>query len=128
PEGLRKNQYRKFNIRNADLMPGDDYGMMREVLERRFKRLLTEHPRATDAAQPSPLVGEGGEPHGGEPGEGAAPQSEFLTRPRSASPPLGHSLPQGERESEPAATSDDDGESPWPDLVVIDGGQGQLRA
>ena len=33
PEGFRKNQYRKFNIRSADLAPGDDFGMMREVLE-----------------------------------------------------------------------------------------------
>ncbi len=45
PEGFVKNQYRKFNIRSQDLTPGDDYGMMREVLERRFKRLLNEHPR-----------------------------------------------------------------------------------
>ena len=45
PEGFRKNQYRKFNIRSADLAPGDDYGMMREVLQRRFKRLLEENPR-----------------------------------------------------------------------------------
>ena len=34
PEGFRKNQYRKFNIRSADLTPGDDFGMMREVLTR----------------------------------------------------------------------------------------------
>ena len=45
PEGFRKNQYRKFNIRSEDLTPGDDYGMMREVLQRRFKRLLAESPR-----------------------------------------------------------------------------------
>src|SRR5476649_600744 len=45
PEGFRKNQYRKFNIRSTDLAPGDDYGMLREVLQRRFKRLLTEAPR-----------------------------------------------------------------------------------
>ena len=45
PEGFRKNQYRKFNIRSQDLTPGDDYGMMREVLQRRFKRLLAEAPR-----------------------------------------------------------------------------------
>ena len=45
PEGFRKNQYRKFNIRSAELTPGDDYGMMREVLQRRFKRLLAESPR-----------------------------------------------------------------------------------
>jgi len=72
PEGFRKNQYRKFNIRSADLAPGDDYGMMREVLQRRFKRLLEESPRM-------------------------------------------------------AGTNDDHEDSPWPDLVLIDGGQGQLK-
>ena len=45
PEGFRKSQYRKFNIRSADLTPGDDFAMMREVLQRRFKRLLAEAPR-----------------------------------------------------------------------------------
>ena len=45
PEGFQKNQYRKFNIRSAELTPGDDFAMMREVLERRFKRLMTESPR-----------------------------------------------------------------------------------
>jgi excinuclease ABC subunit C len=44
--GFQKNQYRKFNIRSAELTPGDDFGMMREVLERRFKRLISEAPRA----------------------------------------------------------------------------------
>jgi excinuclease ABC subunit C len=83
PEGFRKNQYRKFNIRSADLNPGDDYGMLREVLQRRFKRLLDENPRLTaDAALAAVLSG--------EPDEG------------------------------------DD--QPWPDLVLIDGGQGQLSA
>ena len=43
PEGFVKNQYRKFNIKAADLTPGDDFAMMREVLTRRFKRLLKEH-------------------------------------------------------------------------------------
>ena len=53
PEGFRKNQYRKFNIRSEELTPGDDYGMLREVLQRRFKRLLEESPRlAADAASP----------------------------------------------------------------------------
>src|ERR1700693_4516534 len=45
PEGFVKNQYRKFNIRSADLKPGDDFAMMREVLPRRFKRLIAEAPR-----------------------------------------------------------------------------------
>ena len=60
PEGFRKKEYRKFNIRSADLTPGDDFAMMREVLERRFKRLLAEAPRRALAA-----AGEGGgEPTG----------------------------------------------------------------
>ena len=43
PEGFAKNQYRKFNIRSTDITPGDDFGMMREVMERRFSRLVKEH-------------------------------------------------------------------------------------
>src|SRR5215470_17461466 len=59
PEGLRKNQYRKFNIKSADITPGDDYAMMREVLGRRFKRLIAEEPRPVpqgEPASPSPAV------------------------------------------------------------------------
>ncbi len=51
-EGFRKQHYRTFNIRNEELAPGDDFGMMREVLERRFARLLKETPEA-DADFPS---------------------------------------------------------------------------
>ncbi|MDB5438948.1 MAG: uvrC, partial [Caulobacteraceae bacterium] len=36
PEGFQKNQYRKFNIKSTELSPGDDFGMMKEVLRRRF--------------------------------------------------------------------------------------------
>jgi len=43
PEGFVKSQYRKFNIRSESITPGDDYGMMREVMERRFSRLVKEH-------------------------------------------------------------------------------------
>ena len=71
PDGLTKSQYRKFNIRSEDIK-SDDFGMMREVLTRRFSRLLKE-----------------------EGGRGEAPAG---------------------------------GESSWPDLVLIDGGQGQLTA
>ncbi len=42
PEGFMKNSYRKFNIRSTDITPGDDFGMMREVMKRRFTRLLKE--------------------------------------------------------------------------------------
>ena len=85
PEGFAKRQYRKFNIRSQDLTPGDDFAMMKEVLERRFKRLLNEHPRAD---QPT-----------AEAQDGADPQANSVT-----------------------------GDTPWPDLVLIDGGLGQLRA
>ena len=42
PEGFQKSQYRKFNIKGTDLTPGDDFGMMKEVLRRRFGRLVKE--------------------------------------------------------------------------------------
>jgi excinuclease ABC subunit C len=70
PDGLMKSQYRKFNIRSQDIVGGDDFGMMREVLTRRFSRLLKE---------------------------------------------------EGAREEAPA-------ENTWPDLLLIDGGAGQLSA
>jgi excinuclease ABC subunit C len=89
-EGFQKNQYRKFNIRAADLVPGDDFGMMREVLNRRFKRLMNEAPRPMPGA--SNPAAQAGEP------------------------------------IDIAGGPDGDGESPWPDLVIIDGGRGQLSA
>ena len=42
PEGFQKAQYRKFNLKGEDLTPGDDYAMMRQMLTRRFSRLLKE--------------------------------------------------------------------------------------
>ena len=75
PDGFVKNQYRKFNIKSEGLTPGDDYAMMKEVLERRFKRLLK--PAESDAA---------------------------------------------------GARADEDSVPQWPDLVIIDGGRGQLNA
>ena len=88
PEGFRKKDYRKFNIRSTELTPGDDFAMMREVLGRRFKRLMNEAP-----PQPIPPVD----------------PAVALTLPIA--------LPVEEGE-----------ESPWPDLVLIDGGLGQLNA
>src|SRR5215210_3664715 len=48
PEGFRKNSYRKFNIKRPETQPGDDFAMMREVLERRFARLEKEDPDRTE--------------------------------------------------------------------------------
>jgi len=94
-EGFQKNQYRKFNIRAADLAPGDDFGMMREVLSRRFKRLMNEAPRP----MPAPP---------------ATPAQLVAMAPADAGAPID--------------IGDGDNDSPWPDLVVIDGGRGQLTA
>ncbi len=70
PDGFEKGEYRKFNIKSEELTPGDDYAMMREVLTRRFARLVKES------------------------------------------------------ESDEANT---DSRAKWPDLVLIDGGPGQLK-
>jgi excinuclease ABC subunit C len=91
PAGFMKTHYRTFNIRSEELTPGDDYGMMREVLRRRFARLLKEAPRE----DPSPLS---------------------------------NSPPQGGREHGGASEQDEEAFPAWPDLVLIDGGKGQLEA
>ena len=60
PEGFRKNQYRKFNIKGADLTPGDDYGMMREVMRRRFGRLVKDEAEGETVERPDLLLIDGG--------------------------------------------------------------------
>ncbi len=60
PDGFLKSQYRKFNIKGADLTPGDDFGMMKEVLDRRFKRLLKEDPDREQGMWPDLLLIDGG--------------------------------------------------------------------
>lgn len=79
PEGFMKNQYRKFNIRGQTITPGDDYGMMREVMTRRFSRLI----KSEDASMNGSLRDRQGK------------TGKLLL---------------------------------WPDLVLIDGGAGQLSA
>lgn len=60
PEGYLKSQYRKFNIKGESLTPGDDFGMMKEVLNRRFARLLKEDPDRETEAWPDLLLIDGG--------------------------------------------------------------------
>ncbi|WP_297326254.1 excinuclease ABC subunit UvrC [uncultured Bartonella sp.] len=74
-DGFIKNQYRKFNIRSTDITPGDDFGMMKEVIDRRFKRLIKDH---------------------------------------------GLSAPRGDD------ADNDDSFPAWPDIILIDGGEGQM--
>ncbi len=80
PEGFVKNQYRKFNIKSTDITPGDDFGMMREVMTRRFSRLIKE--------------------------EGIPDRTQAVSSAEAADMPF------------PA----------WPDVILIDGGQGQMTA
>jgi excinuclease ABC subunit C len=60
PEGWIKSQYRKFNIKGTEITPGDDFGMMKEVLTRRFTRLLKEDPERQSDAWPDLLLIDGG--------------------------------------------------------------------
>jgi excinuclease ABC subunit C len=60
PEGFRKNSYRKFNIKRPETQPGDDFAMMREVLERRFARLEKEDPDRASGEWPDLLLIDGG--------------------------------------------------------------------
>jgi excinuclease ABC subunit C len=60
PEGFRKNNYRKFNIKRPETQPGDDFAMMREVLERRFARLEKEDPDRSTGDWPDLLLIDGG--------------------------------------------------------------------
>ena len=60
PDGFQKNQYRKFNIKSTDLTPGDDYGMMREVLARRFARLAKDEEAGENTPRPDLVLVDGG--------------------------------------------------------------------
>ena len=60
PEGFRKGQYRKFNIKNPDTIPGDDFGMMREVFGRRFARAQADDPDRDSGDWPDLVLIDGG--------------------------------------------------------------------
>ena len=87
-DGFVKNQYRKFNIRSTEITPGDDFGMMKEVIERRFGRLIKDHMKDLTVAEPK------------APAENDADAQDIA----------------------------DDTFPAWPDVILIDGGQGQVGA
>lgn len=60
PDGFDKSAYRKFNIKSTELTPGDDFGMMKEVLNRRFRRLLKEDPNRESGMWPDLVLIDGG--------------------------------------------------------------------
>jgi excinuclease ABC subunit C len=126
PEGFVKNQYRTFNIKSATLTPGDDYAMMREVLTRRFARLAKEQAqRAAERGIASPF------PHPEERPEGA---SRRTREGDESPPPAAFPAPRSSSFETPASPAPQDEEDQFrafpdrPDLVVVDGGRGQLEA
>ncbi|MDP3174641.1 MAG: excinuclease ABC subunit UvrC [Phenylobacterium sp.] len=60
PDGFQKSQYRKFNIKGTELTPGDDYGMMKEVLRRRFARMVKDEEAGEAAPRPDLVLIDGG--------------------------------------------------------------------
>lgn len=168
PEGFEKKYYRKFNIKDKDLEPGDDYGMMREVFRRRFSRLMKEAgvepvtrdknsspgepqahpgPSALDpgstmssgkagsktvahsgTAQPYPETGHAEHPtsdRAGATGTDASSPHPTSNRAGAAAPAsAGNSSEQALEERRQKLKSAEN----YPDLVLIDGGLGQLNA
>jgi excinuclease ABC subunit C len=136
-EGFLKSQYRKFNIKTADLAPGDDYAMMREVLTRRFKRLVLEEaealaarpetvaPDVTVEQQPASRIEEPHPPPTDRRGGSALAFGTLRADLEGAETAPFSSLPP--EETAGGVEEDADEELPRrPDLVLIDGGAGQL--
>ncbi|MDP4539031.1 excinuclease ABC subunit UvrC [Qipengyuania sp. DY56-A-20] len=133
PDGFDKGQYRKFNIKTA--AGNDDFAMMREVMQRRFRKL------AEDESSPSP-DGEGDHPQdGGGVNSALAGKTPPQDGGRANSPPAGNTPPPPAAVPLPGAAGEDRGvarkparppsrghEAVWPDLVLIDGGKGQMSA
>jgi excinuclease ABC subunit C len=138
PDGFMKSHYRKFNIKSADLTPGDDYAMMREVLTRRFKRLALDEAQAPVSPFSEPESA-AGSPHGVPDNLGASASDLGMTdapasRIEEPRPPslqergadalaFGVLRADGDGDAEDAVAE----EFPdRPDVVLIDGGRGQL--
>jgi excinuclease ABC subunit C len=135
-DGFMKSHYRTFNI-SADTIAGDDFGMMREVLKRRFTRLAKESGQVPaspeEAREPSPGTGEGWEgaiaPEGTSSAdttnvEGGMAPSPAL--PRSGREGLSAHAEAAEPDS--GGPDDDTAFPSRPDLVIVDGGKGQFEA
>lgn len=60
PDGFQKGQYRKFNIKGTELTPGDDYAMMKEVMRRRFSRMVKEEEAGENPPRPDLVLVDGG--------------------------------------------------------------------
>ena len=154
PDGFMKSHYRKFNIKSADLTPGDDYAMMREVLTRRFKRLALDEAEAPVALPVIPDEamrakgeeridpGSGGDsdsPHEVPDSLGASASASGMTgapasrieepRPPSLQERGADALAFGVLRADADGDTEDAVAEEFPnrpDVVLIDGGRGQL--
>jgi excinuclease ABC subunit C len=142
PEGLVKNQYRKFNIKSDAVTPGDDYAMMREVFTRRFKRVAGELRGAggsTDPLEPAPVTVDNGDAPDPRlplrPRDAFADAIEFGVAPADAADqmPQQRQDQDGSDDDEDLDDADDNGTvldtsafPTIPDLILVDGGAGQL--
>lgn len=121
PDGFMKSHYRTFNI-STDTIAGDDFGMMREVLTRRFAKLAKEggislgpHPEEAAPAVVSKDASEG---------DGAA----IIILPDAPDAATQDGPLPGKSRKTPKARKDEDGFPSRPDLVIVDGGKGQFEA
>ena len=131
PSGFMKTQYRTFNMK--DVTPGDDFGMMRQMLRRRFARLLRESRGASadDALMAAALEDEAPSADGVDDAVAAGSDgSETVDMPFEAEGPMaaGSDPDDPAMQVDEAPSLDFDDGSPWPDLLLIDGGKGQLAA
>ncbi len=126
PSGFLKSQYRTFNIK--DVTPGDDYGMMRQMLRRRFARLLREtRGSAADdallAASATAVDDDLDEAPADDAGSGSTDMPPEALDSIAVAEVADDAAPDDD-----ALSADFDDGSPWPDLLLVDGGKGQLDA
>lgn len=126
PSGFLKSQYRTFNMK--DVTPGDDYGMMRQMLRRRFARLLREtRGSAADDALLAACATAADDDLDEAPADDAEAGSTDMP-PEALDPIAVTEAADGAAPDEDALLADFDDGSPWPDLLLVDGGKGQLDA
>ncbi|MEZ5973191.1 MAG: excinuclease ABC subunit UvrC [Hyphomonadaceae bacterium] len=131
PEGFTKNQYRKFNMKSEEF-GGDDFAMMKAMIRRRFARMLQE--REEDAPDETfslaEKVASDSEPDEGRPDEQAPDQLNAPHPPTPSPQGRGGRVSDGgvDFSKERDESERDSKFGAWPDLVLIDGGDGQLNA